>query len=946
MQNQKTEAIPFILFTKKDGFIITEKSKKFLRTLQNKKLGIISIVGKYRTGKSYLINKLLLNTNTQKRGFTVGPTINACTKGIWIWPQTIKSKNLSEDDLELLIMDTEGFGGVKEGQNHDIRIFLFSILLSSLFIYNSLGTIDENALQNLGLIINLAKEIQKSKNVVGHSEELDEETISDIFPSFLWVLRDFSLRLVDSYNNKISSKNYLENALGLLKGNSDKIESKNNVRRLIKHFFKNRDCLTVVRPVEKESDLQRLEDLEDIELRHEFLRQIDKVRKLIFIKTPGKKLNKKYIDGNQLIYLAQAYADNINSGKSPSIELAWDYIKNFENEKVIKNIMEDLNKKRKSILNKEQAEILKCDMIKYFEKNQIGKKEDNLEIFENFKKCLDEEIKIIMERLKKNIEVEIIKRINLEFLDIKKKILSLKNLKIEDCNVIIQDEKDKIKKKYENDFNDEELEKLLKNIFSFKKNEVLGLVIKKIEDEKLKKERINEINKLKKERELQEKEKNINLKMKNMEDILTEEKKKLLKFSEVNNNLILTISNLKKNNKKLEIDNNELKKKSIFFDEKQINEKDKTIFDMKKENENLKNEKIENKKKIMLIEQELKLVKNENENLKKFLEHTEKEMNLKNIKISELEKKQKNVEKKKIIGFKEYENIKKEKENFEDLKNNYEKIIGKLSDSKIKLENEIIFLRENNQENKKENNTILQDIQKKLDLLSNNPKSKKEKKFEDLKKLKKYSTILQCANCNKFISNSIFLNHLKSCLNASEDKISQISKIEIQNIKKTAYKLDITIGQTLIRENTEKSSQNEKKNFSNQKNNFQIEKKKTYTEYILNINDGLKSWYVSRKFRDFCQLISDLQREYPYTDFPPSCKELQNFVNDIWGLIGGKSFGIETRRKILQAILKDLVCVEFFRESLVFRKFVGEIGEADLRRNGDEEKYYLKKIVC
>jgi hypothetical protein len=31
----------------------------------------------YRTGKSYLLNRMLLN---QSHGFDVGPTINACTK--------------------------------------------------------------------------------------------------------------------------------------------------------------------------------------------------------------------------------------------------------------------------------------------------------------------------------------------------------------------------------------------------------------------------------------------------------------------------------------------------------------------------------------------------------------------------------------------------------------------------------------------------------------------------------------------------------------------------------------------------------------------------------------------------------------------------------------------------------------------------------------------------
>ena len=61
--------------------------------------------------------------------------------------------------MDIIIIDTEGFGGMDESVNHDSRIFLFSLLLSSFFIYNSTGNIDENALNNLSLIINLAKDI-------------------------------------------------------------------------------------------------------------------------------------------------------------------------------------------------------------------------------------------------------------------------------------------------------------------------------------------------------------------------------------------------------------------------------------------------------------------------------------------------------------------------------------------------------------------------------------------------------------------------------------------------------------------------------------------------------------------------------------------------------------------------------------------------------------------
>lgn len=57
------------------------------------------------------------------------------------------------------MIDSEGLGAFDEDQNHDTKIFLFTLLLSSYFIYNSMGTIDENAIQNLSLIINLSKNL-------------------------------------------------------------------------------------------------------------------------------------------------------------------------------------------------------------------------------------------------------------------------------------------------------------------------------------------------------------------------------------------------------------------------------------------------------------------------------------------------------------------------------------------------------------------------------------------------------------------------------------------------------------------------------------------------------------------------------------------------------------------------------------------------------------------
>jgi hypothetical protein len=67
---------------------------------------------------------------------------------------------LTKKEYKVLIIDSEGIGAFNEDENHDTRIFLLALLLSSYFIYNSMGTIDENALQNLSLIVNLSKQLE------------------------------------------------------------------------------------------------------------------------------------------------------------------------------------------------------------------------------------------------------------------------------------------------------------------------------------------------------------------------------------------------------------------------------------------------------------------------------------------------------------------------------------------------------------------------------------------------------------------------------------------------------------------------------------------------------------------------------------------------------------------------------------------------------------------
>ena len=121
-----SKAIPFIIF--QDGkFIIQEQAKNIISQKTNENIGIVSLVGKYRTGKSFLLNRVILDMQNNS-GFEVGPSINPCTKGIWLWPEPlIIQNNHSKNPFPCFLIDTEGLGAYDEEINHDSKIFLISV---------------------------------------------------------------------------------------------------------------------------------------------------------------------------------------------------------------------------------------------------------------------------------------------------------------------------------------------------------------------------------------------------------------------------------------------------------------------------------------------------------------------------------------------------------------------------------------------------------------------------------------------------------------------------------------------------------------------------------------------------------------------------------------------------------------------------------------------------
>ena len=439
-------AIPFVTFdssTKK--FIINEDAKKLLSRSENKQIGIVSLVGKYRTGKSFLLNRVLIDKKNIK-GFEVAPTIKPCTKGIWLWssPLMVSNKN-SQGCFPAFLIDTEGLGAYDEEINHDSKIFLIAILISSLFIYNSFGTIDEVALNNLSLILNLSKSLKLRNNSnVLNSKESDDKEMAKYFPSLLWLLRDFALKLEDSDGNVITAKQYLENALMEQKGSTQSIEEKNLVRKMIKTYFNERDCFPMVRPVENENDLQNLMNLPDNKIRPEFIKQSNMLKNKIYMKIKPKTFNNKILSGQMLIDLLESVVNAINEGAIPVIENSWNYIANNE---CLKSIKENTENFRKLILIYQKENLTKPDFFndlqRYSQKlidEIISKfKEENEKRFDNINEFVHK-LKLSLNQEYKKLNEENITLIKDKYiLDLDKEI-----------NAIMKDKEKLIKTNYIN----------------------------------------------------------------------------------------------------------------------------------------------------------------------------------------------------------------------------------------------------------------------------------------------------------------------------------------------------------------------------------------------------------------------------------------------------------------------------------------------------------------
>ncbi|RNA44529.1 guanylate-binding 6 [Brachionus plicatilis] len=131
--------------------IINNVALKFIQNL-NDHVGVIVAVGKKRLGKSFMLNRLGL-----------------------------ESKESSKE--------------------WDCKIFVLSLLMSSYLIYNTNGTYTRDDLEKLSLVTKISENIRKNS-----SSEMDKND----FPELLWVCRDYKFEIKNDDAGRDGLKEFMK----------------------------------------------------------------------------------------------------------------------------------------------------------------------------------------------------------------------------------------------------------------------------------------------------------------------------------------------------------------------------------------------------------------------------------------------------------------------------------------------------------------------------------------------------------------------------------------------------------------------------------------------------------------------------------------------------------------------------------------------------------------
>jgi hypothetical protein len=276
---------------------------------------LVTIVGSQRGGKSTLLNLL---HSRKTAGFGVGHFLDAQTMGLWVWSRA----HPRNPDVTVLLQDSEGLDSPGIPQHYNWTLAAVALLVSSYFIYQSKGAIDSHSSGRLGVILQVAEQLRGGRS----------DSSTDL-PNFLWLIRDHQLKMTTTPKNEMMSK------LG------------ENERSALDRNFASSDCAVLPRPVDREADLQNVEQMDWAQLNENFREEYLVLERQIFnaVATP-RRLSGRTITGPMLADLVQMFADALQKRDGIVQELSalptqWQMVARMSGERALKAAIKDFEER-------------------------------------------------------------------------------------------------------------------------------------------------------------------------------------------------------------------------------------------------------------------------------------------------------------------------------------------------------------------------------------------------------------------------------------------------------------------------------------------------------------------------------------------------------------------------------------------------------------------------
>lgn len=323
---------------KKEVYHANEQTLGHISSFGCKNICLVGVMGEQRKGKSTLMHVLFHGVEKAHKSpdtFTIGHTVESCTKNIHIWSVPLKKKDPSTgEEMLIFLADSEGIGSIDSSDTRDSQLVASLISLSSVVIFNVLkSTIDETDIQKLGDNARKAQDLLKKRKELSTSssdsnvdntsnDEIDTETENNqeqvknyplVIKKSWWVQRDWGNL---SHKHK-TDQEYFEFQLN----HQTKNEKAVLCRRYIKNTFPNMKFIGIPDPrKDANQDIKLILKYKPEERNPNWNERMNELTKSVLNEVTPKTISGKPLNAIVFSQFIREIIRGLNEGAIPSEE--------------------------------------------------------------------------------------------------------------------------------------------------------------------------------------------------------------------------------------------------------------------------------------------------------------------------------------------------------------------------------------------------------------------------------------------------------------------------------------------------------------------------------------------------------------------------------------------------------------------------------------------------